>query len=138
MIAIIGAGIAATNNNDIVQHDLWDFTPILSYHKDNLLLIGDAAHAMTPNLGQGAAQSLEDALILSRCITATDTRLAAFSAFEKQRIPKVKPLIKMAWRIGQATNWRNATVCAVRNLLISATPKSVAQKQLQTLMKGLA
>jgi len=129
--------IAASNENEIMQHDLWDFAPISSYKKDNMLLLGDAAHAMTPNLGQGAAQSMEDALIISRCVANENTIQDAFSKFEQQRIPKASQLVKTGWRIGQVTNWRNPVLCKLRNTLVASTPASVGTKQLQNLMKGL-
>jgi len=129
--------IAASNEDEIMQHDLWDFAPISSYTKDNMVLLGDAAHAMTPNLGQGAAQSMEDALILSRCIANENNIQDAFSAYEQQRIPKASQLVKTGWRIGHVTNWRNPFFCKLRNTLVASTPTSVGTKQLQNLMKGL-
>ncbi|MEO6231653.1 MAG: FAD-dependent monooxygenase, partial [Ferruginibacter sp.] len=57
--------IAATKNDALIWGDILDIAPIKKYAFENILLIGDAAHATTPNLGQGACQAIEDAVILA-------------------------------------------------------------------------
>jgi 2-polyprenyl-6-methoxyphenol hydroxylase-like FAD-dependent oxidoreductase len=53
-----------------------------------IVLIGDAAHATSPNMAQGAAMALEDALVLAECLRRLDTIPAALTAFEAQRRPR--------------------------------------------------
>ena len=53
--------------------------------KDQVTLIGDAAHAMTPFLGQGAAMGIEDAIVLSRALASTDDYAAALARYERVR-----------------------------------------------------
>ena len=57
--------IGASSISDVIRTDLFDFPPIPRWHKGRVVLIGDAAHAMTPNLGQGGAQAIEDAMVLA-------------------------------------------------------------------------
>ena len=44
---------------------MWDHAPAPTYTKNRIAIMGDAAHATTPYQGQGAAQAMEDALVLS-------------------------------------------------------------------------
>ncbi len=67
----------------LLHHDLYDLPPLSTYVEGRVALVGDAAHAMTPNLGQGACQALEDAVVLARCATDSD-----LSAYDTERRPR--------------------------------------------------
>src|SRR5207247_936780 len=58
--------IAATAADEIVRTDIRDRDPIASWHSGRVVLLGDAAHPMTPNYGQGGCQAIEDAIVLDR------------------------------------------------------------------------
>jgi hypothetical protein len=47
----------------VLHHDLYELPRLKTYARGSVVLAGDAAHAMTPNLGQGACQALEDAVV---------------------------------------------------------------------------
>lgn len=59
-------------------------------------LLGDAAHAMTPNIGQGGCQAMEDAWVLARCVEAEQTLAAALSAYEAARAERVAGMVSKA------------------------------------------
>lgn len=61
----IPALLAATPPEAVLCHDIYDLDPLPSYAKGRIVLLGDAAHAMTPFLAQGACQALEDAVVLA-------------------------------------------------------------------------
>jgi FAD-dependent urate hydroxylase len=54
----------------------------------NVLLVGDAAHATSPNMAEGAAMALEDALVLADCLQRLESIPAAIAAFESHRRPR--------------------------------------------------
>jgi salicylate hydroxylase len=60
-----------------------------NWGRGRIQLIGDAAHAMLPNAGQGACQAFEDAYILARWLDACDDPAEAFANFRRVRIPRV-------------------------------------------------
>jgi len=66
-----------------------------------IVLLGDAAHPMLPFLGQGAANALEDAMILARCLTAESTPEKAFMLYLQTRGPRVQTATEQAARRGR-------------------------------------
>ncbi len=61
----IPALIRATPPEAITRTGMYDFPPMRSWHAGRVVLVGDAAHATTPNLDQGGAQAIEDAYVLA-------------------------------------------------------------------------
>jgi salicylate hydroxylase len=57
-------------------------------HGGRITLLGDAAHAMTPFMGQGAASAIEDAMVLGRCLDASETPAEALSRYERARLER--------------------------------------------------
>jgi FAD-dependent urate hydroxylase len=63
-----------------------------------VLLIGDAAHATSPNMAQGAAMALEDALVLAECLTAARSIAEAAAAYERRRRPRTDWVLRQTHR----------------------------------------
>jgi salicylate hydroxylase len=84
----------------------------------SVALIGDAAHAMLPFAAQGAAQAIEDAAVLSKCLSNGNQKQDALNAFEKARLSRVKRVVKTARRNGQIYHL-SGIAAMVRNLGIS-------------------
>ena len=124
--------IAATNPEEITRTDISDFSPIPTWHSGHVVLLGDAAHAMTPNLGQGGAQAIEDAVVLTKCVAATSLE-RAFLRYEEVRRPKAVRIVKLAWTLGQMAHWRNPVAQTVRNLAMHCTPDWISAKQAESL-----
>lgn len=131
----IQKAIQLTENQDILHNDLSDFKPINQWYKDNIVLVGDAAHATTPNLGQGACQAIEDALCLANCLKDSPSVKEAFSTFQNARIKKVKFVVNTSFQIGQLSNIGGAIGYRLRNFILKAAPTSVAEKQFDYLFR---
>ena len=127
--------IQKTDNQAIIQNDLLDLTPLDTWHKGRVVLIGDAAHASTPNLGQGACQAIEDAYVLAACLSSTPSVSEAFLQYEKMRMKKAKFVVKMSRQIGMMNNIGGAIGYRLRNALLRLTPNSVGEKQFDYLFK---
>merc|ERR1712087_18243 len=85
--------LSATKEHEIEQRDLYDRPPSVfkPWTKGNVALLGDAIHAMMPNLGQGGCQALEDALIISEELTAVSSRAElshALSTYRNRRLTR--------------------------------------------------
>lgn len=93
-------------------------------------LIGDAAHAMTPNLGQGGAQAVEDGFVLANALADHRDDLGqALEMYERLRVARVRRLVQVARRFGKMAHLRNRWLQAIRNWVLRHTPERVRRKQ---------
>src|SRR5262249_11632391 len=82
--------IDATSEDAVLRTDIYDRLPLAAWSQGRVTLLGDAAHPMTPNLGQGACQALEDAIVLAASLQATDLgdRVPhALQSYQAMRLP---------------------------------------------------
>mmetsp|Transcript_1366 Transcript_1366/g.3851 ORF Transcript_1366/g.3851 Transcript_1366/m.3851 type:complete len:573 (+) Transcript_1366:90-1808(+) len=76
----VRARLEATLEEDIEQRDIYDRRPIFKWVEGNACLLGDSAHAMQPNMGQGGCQAIEDAYVLAEALARVDATGASTSA----------------------------------------------------------
>lgn len=117
----IRAIVATTPATSILHHDIADRTPIPHWSTGRITLIGDAAHPMTPNMGQGGCQALEDAVVLGKSIDAEHNIIAALQRYEKRRIPRTSKIVVQSRRIGQMAQWSHPALCTLRTLLFRSS-----------------
>ena len=99
--------------NKIYVHD---HDPVQTWHKHNLIMIGDAAHAPLPTSGQGACQALEDAWYLSNCLTEHTGNLElAFKTFTQHRLDKTTAITMAARGLASSLFNRDPDYCLTRN-----------------------
>lgn len=122
---IAPALIEATPADTVNQTDLDDLPPRLPWSQGRVCLIGDAAHPMTPNMGQGGAQAIEDACVLAQCLSGAGDVAAAFTNFQEMRFPKVKSIVNSSFRLGALihSSWPR-----VRDTLSLLTPNWVSAR----------
>ncbi len=117
-----------TPQEHIICSEIWDLKPIKKWHKQHVCLLGDAAHATTPNMGQGACQAIESALALSICLQEENNTELAFGRYEKMRMEKAHHVVHSSWRVGKMAHWNNPISASLRNLALKITPESVMEK----------
>ncbi|GAA3946014.1 FAD-dependent monooxygenase [Microbacterium soli] len=124
----IPACVRATPAGAVIRHDLHDLAePLPSFVRGRTALLGDAAHAMTPNLGQGAGQAIEDAATLAVLLRGCgegglDTALADYSRLRRQRTRAIARRSRMAGRVAQAEGRLSASL---RDAALRLTPGAV-------------
>lgn len=121
--------IEGTEEKSIIHNDLIDLEPIKQFAFGRVMLTGDAAHATTPNLGQGACMALEDAATLGKCFEISSDPVEAFKTFEAKRIARTTRIVNTSWKLGKASQISNPVLSSVRNFLLKNIPKSAAAKQ---------
>ncbi|MGW5424420.1 FAD-dependent monooxygenase [Streptomyces sp. NPDC003943] len=124
--------LAATRPEDVLHHDIGELaTPLPSYVSGRTVLLGDAAHAMTPNLGQGACQALEDAVVLAAELHGTgdvDSALARYDAARRPRATAVAAAARQAGRMGQQL--AHPLAVPLRNALMRLAPSGTAVRMI--------
>ncbi|WLR57484.1 FAD-dependent monooxygenase [Mesobacillus subterraneus] len=115
--------IDSTKEEDILVHEIYDRKPLKKWHKGRVTLLGDAAHPMLPNLGQGGAQAMEDALILARNFKQCTIEVEeALSQYEQERIPRVTKIIKGSRMMARMMQLENPAAMMVRNQILRHVP----------------
>lgn len=127
--------IEETEDDYFLHHDIYDIKPLQTYVYQRICLLGDAAHATTPNMGQGAGQSIEDAYELMKSIEETSSIPDAFKRYNTKRLKKTKKVIKLSRQIGWSAQWDNAILVGLRNAIFPLIPKSMLFWRLTFLFK---
>ena len=78
----------------------YDIPHVPQWHRDNMILIGDAAHATSPSSGQGASMAFEDAVTLALCLRDAPSIEDAFTSYEAQRRERVEKTVAWGKRSG--------------------------------------
>ena len=107
--------IEATPADGILQNDIVDRPPRRWLGRGAVTLLGDAAHASTPNLGQGACQALEDAVVLAHCLSGSRPMEAALRKYERLRIPRTTAIVQNSWQAGKALQLDSPALEWIRN-----------------------
>ncbi|MFH8683556.1 FAD-dependent oxidoreductase [Streptomyces lydicus] len=126
--------IAAADPAAVLRNDVRTAAaPPPAFHRGRVALLGDAVHPMTPNLGQGGCQAMEDAVVLAQQAAPDADLAAALAEFTRQRLPRTMDVVRRAERIGRLTTWRSRPACALRAALMAATARLTPDLALRAL-----
>jgi 2-polyprenyl-6-methoxyphenol hydroxylase-like FAD-dependent oxidoreductase len=107
--------IDATDEGAILRNDIFDRRPVRRWGSGRVTLLGDAAHPPTPNLGQGACQALEDALVLAECLAEQREPVTALRAYEARRMRRSAAIIEQSSLFGKIGQWEHPLLCSLRD-----------------------
>ena len=128
--------LSNTTDSDLLWNDIVDIKPLKHFAYGNIVLIGDAAHATTPNMGQGACQALEDVAVLTQEIQHAGPIQDAFKNFEKRRLKRTAYITNTSARIGRAAQVSHPVTIAIRNRLMRTLPARWTQAPLKKLLEA--
>lgn len=123
-----------TKDEELIWGDIIDIKPIRQFAFGRIVLMGDAAHATTPNLGQGACMAIEDAATLMNALIKYSPE-EAFRRFETHRIKRTSGIVNQSWRVGQLAQLDNPVLRSLRNSVFRSLPKRVVMDQLRNLFE---
>jgi len=127
--------ISKTEKKSIIFNEMMDLKPISSWYHKNVCLIGDSAHATTPNLGQGACQAIETAFVIAECLATEKNMQLAFQQLEKIRKRNTKKIVKTSWSVGKMAQLENGFGMILRNKIMKLMPKKITEKQSTSIYK---
>lgn len=128
----VPALIAATPPDRVLRHDVFELaSPLPSYVSGRVAVLGDAAHAMTSDLGQGACQALEDAAVLCAALAAGGDDVAdALDAYDRQRRPRSQAIAAASRGMGELKLTERRWRLLRRNARMRRTPPHESQRGL--------
>jgi 2-polyprenyl-6-methoxyphenol hydroxylase-like FAD-dependent oxidoreductase len=127
----IPALLEATGSGAVLHHDINELAaPLRSFVHDRVVLLGDSAHAMTPDLGQGGCQAMEDAVTLVAMLHGVEPAdrvalTAALARFDESRRSRAQPLALQARRLGRIGQLRSRPAAVARDGVIRLLPSAV-------------
>ncbi|SFJ73325.1 FAD-dependent monooxygenase [Myroides guanonis] len=127
--------LSDTLDKDLLQNDIVDIKPIHQFYFERILLMGDAAHATTPNMGQGACMALEDVAVLINELKQTTDVENAFQNFEKKRLKRTRFIINTSRKMGIVAQLENPILISIRNILFRNMPKAFVKRQMKILLE---
>lgn len=126
---VISQIISSTEPNKIIRNDIFDLKRLDSWSRGKICLMGDAAHATTPNMGQGACQGIEDAYYFAREFEENQDLPGLFRSFEKKRRKKVDFIVNNSWQLGRLAHHRLGRFLIKK--IIRFTPNSLVNRKMQ-------
>jgi 2-polyprenyl-6-methoxyphenol hydroxylase-like FAD-dependent oxidoreductase len=121
--------LATTAPNAILRTDIHDRPPIDRWGRGLVTLLGDAAHPMTPNLGQGGCQAIEDGVVLAHALRGAASIEEGLRAYERGRVARTRAIVERSRRFGTAAQQESRLACWVRDAAIRWTPRRIAERE---------
>lgn len=123
--------IAATDEEKIAHMDLADREPLPRWGDGRVTLLGDAAHAMVPDVAQGACMAIEDSLVLAKSLSSHADVRDALRAYEAERQPRTSAVQKQARFAGRMGQIENPFMAGVRDRIMKAMGPKMLQRERQ-------
>lgn len=130
---VVSKLIKETQPEHILHHDILDIKPLRQFAFGRIVLLGDAAHATTPNMGQGAGQAIEDAIVLGHAFQQFPDVKKALAFYEEKRVARTAKVINLSRQIGVAAQLRSRSLASSRDLLFPLIPSKLLLHRLKFL-----
>jgi 2-polyprenyl-6-methoxyphenol hydroxylase-like FAD-dependent oxidoreductase len=123
--------IEATPSEHVLRNAAYDRPPARRWGEGRVTLLGDAAHPVTPNLGQGGCLAIEDAAVLARCLAGGGDAVRALRRYESHRRVRTAYVAEYSRRYGVVGQWQSTAAVRLRDALLSAFPSALGRRLLR-------
>lgn len=124
--------IASTEDGDLVRTGVYDTEALPRWTDGRVAVLGDAAHPMTPDLGQGACQAIEDSLCLAASLSAGSDPEDALARYETAGLARTAGLVARSRKVGTMRQWRHPALYLLRSAVMRAIPPKLLLKMFET------
>lgn len=118
------------NTDTILKNSLTDRKPHKGWTNGHVTLLGDAAHPIIPNLGQGGCMAVEGAYILAKAIQKYGLNEKSFKRYEELHFPRSENIVNESLKFGKIGQMTNPILIGLRNFAMWAIPSRVAMKMI--------
>src|ERR1700677_4179414 len=123
--------IAGTEEGAILKNGAYDLPPLRRWGRGRVMLLGDAAHPCTPNLGLGGCMALEDALVLAKSFCKEATPELALRRYESLRRRRTSHVQQRSLLMGHIAQWENLLIAAGRQVMTGMLPAKIFERNLR-------
>ena len=123
--------IAGTEEGAILKNGAYDLAPLKRWGHGRVMLLGDAAHPCTPNLGLGGCMALEDALVLAKSFCREATPELALRRYEALRRRRTRHVQQRSLLMGHVGQWENLLIAAGRQVVTGMLPARIFERNLR-------
>jgi 2-polyprenyl-6-methoxyphenol hydroxylase-like FAD-dependent oxidoreductase len=127
----VEALIAATEESNILRNGAYDLPPLKRWGQGRVMLLGDAAHPCTPNLGLGGCMALEDALVLAKSFCNEASPELALRRYESLRRGRTRHVQQRSLLMGNIGQWENRVMAGGRRVVTSILPAKLFERNLR-------
>ena len=127
----VGSLLAATPEAAVVRTDIFDRPRLAQWGHGRVTLLGDAAHPMTPNLGQGGCQAVEDAVVLAERLARAADLEQGLRAYEVARAVRAHWFVEQSRRVGRLAQASGRLSCFLRDTIVRWIPESAIERRLR-------
>lgn len=120
--------ISSQNETEILRNDLYDRMPVKNWSVGNIVLLGDAIHSTTPNLGQGAAMAIESGAVLAKYLMSGNELSESLQLYQQHRIERTRKVTEMSRMIGRMGNTQGRFICGFRNSFMGLMPDWISNR----------
>ena len=123
--------IAATDEGAILKNGAYDLPPLKRWGHGRVMLLGDAAHPCTPNLGLGGCMALEDALVLAKSFGKEASPELALRRYESLRRERTRHVQQRSLLMGHIGQWESLLIGAGRQVVAGMLPAKIFERNLR-------
>ncbi|TCU23239.1 2-polyprenyl-6-methoxyphenol hydroxylase-like FAD-dependent oxidoreductase [Rhizobium azibense] len=125
--------LGRTPPTSLIRTDILDLDPMRSFTRGKIVLLGDAAHAVTPDLGQGAGLAIEDAAVLCALMARLPIE-KALREYDARRVGRARLITIKSRLYARVAQWHNPLVVPLRNFFVSNIPQHFMDRQLDAIL----